>query len=216
MLNGITSVLRAVAFALALASAALASDDVLRLRRDVVAEREWILTPRGVTVVDHKARRNPVLIDLPDWILADEAYLCPPDLALGPKGEAVVTSNIVPSLWRIDPISLRVTRHDLVLDAHLDKDAGITGLTYAPTLNAYFAVNEHGALWRIDPLLRRAQEIALNQPVRPACALSLLPPSHTRNVRRLLGLCARGGGAEWTLNISPDQRSAYVRPSCRN
>jgi hypothetical protein len=188
---------------------------VLRLQKDAARDREWMLTPRGVVVVDIKARRSPVFIDLPEWTWADEAYTCPPDIALGPKGEALVSSNVVPSLWRIDPASLRVTRHDLVLDAHLDKDVGFTGLVYAPTLGVYFAVSEYGALWRIDPLLRRAQEIRLNQPIGRPCALSELPRSHNRNFRRLIGLCAQGGGGHWTISISPDQRSGYVRPSCQ-
>jgi hypothetical protein len=183
MLNGISRKLQMGLLAVLLSFRVLANDGfdpgepVLRLQKDAARDREWMLTPRGVVVVDIKARRSPVFIDL-------------------------------------DPASLRVTRHDLVLDAHLDKDVGFTGLVYAPTLGVYFAVSEYGALWRIDPLLRRAQEIRLNQPIGRPCALSELPRSHNRNFRRLIGLCAQGGGGHWTISISPDQRSGYVRPSC--
>jgi hypothetical protein len=222
MLNGILRKLQVGLLGVLLGSRVIANDGfdpgvpVLRLHKDAVREREWMLTVRGVVVVDHKARRSPVFIDLPEWTWADEAYICPPDMALGPKGEVLVSSNVVPSLWRIDAASLRVTRHDLILDAHYDKDVGFTGLTYAPTLRVYFAVSEYGALWRIDPLLRRAQEIALDRPLRGACGLSELRRSHKRNFRRLIGLCAQGGGPQWTISISPDQRSGYVTPSCNH
>ena len=220
MLNGILRKLQMGLLAVLLSSPVIANDGfdpgvpVLRLQKDAARAREWMLTPHGVVVIDHTARRSPVFIDLPEWTWADEAYICPPDIALGPRGEALVSSNVVPSLWRINPVSLRVTRHDLILDAHFDKDVGFTGLTYAPTLGVYFAVSEYGALWRIDPLLRRAQSISLDPPIRGACGLSELPRSHKRNFRRLIGLCAQGGGGRWTISISPDQRSGYVRPSC--
>ena len=75
-------------------------------------------------------------------------------------------------------------------------------------------MSEYGALWRIDPLLRRAQQIVLSQPLRRPCALTELPRSQLRNFRRLIGLCAQGGGYRWALHVSPDQRSAYVGGSC--
>ena len=119
MLNGVSQKLCMALLAALLATAAPANDEVLRIQKDSAGGREWLLTPRGVLRLE-KDRTNPVLVELRAWIWADEAYVCPPDLALGPKGEAVVSSNVVPTLWRIDPLSLRVTRHELVLDAHVD------------------------------------------------------------------------------------------------
>jgi hypothetical protein len=188
--------------AAALCTNALANDGsvVLRHQKDLSRNREWMLTPQGVTLFDSRARRTAAVIELPQWVWAGESYLCPPDLALGPNGEALVSSNVVPSIWRIDPVSLQVTRHDLAVDSHVDKDVGFSGLTYAAELGVFLAVSEFGALWRIDPLLRRAQEVKLDSPVRRACRLVF-----RRNV-----LCAHNGVRPWSIRLAPDLRSAYT------
>ena len=114
----------------------------------------WQLTRDGV-VADRTA------VPLPGWIRAEEAYACPPDLAVGPKGEAVITSNVVPTLWRVDPETLAVTEHPLALDEDGGRDVGFSGLVYSPKHAAYFAISHaHGTLWRIDTQLKRAQKIA--------------------------------------------------------
>jgi hypothetical protein len=115
-----------------------------------------------------------------------------------------VTSNVLPVLWKIDPQTLAVTVHHLQLDADTDKDVGFSGLVYSARDGAYFAVSElHGTLWRIDPLLRRAQKIALSEPVRGACSVSMQRQERTSRFSRLTvdGM---------TINLAPDQRSAYV------
>lgn len=178
--------------------------NILRSQKDAAREREWLLTPKGVVLFDRKARPTPTLVPLPDWVWATEAYMCPPDLALGPKGEALVTSNVVPILWRVDPVSLTVTKHSLTVDAHVAKDVGFTGLTYAPALGVYFAVSEFGALWRIDPLLRRAQAVALEPAIPRVCDL---------RTHRGFRLTAYAAGRQWDIHFAPDYRSAYARPA---
>jgi hypothetical protein len=61
----------------------------------------------------------------------------------------------------------------------------------------------HGSLWRIDPLLRRAQKIPVSTPLVDACGLSV---ERTRT-RRTVVLCAEGFR---TVHLAPDQRSGYV------
>ena len=166
------------------------------------AEQTWVLNADGVYL--QQARKARVEIKLPEWQWAHEPYACPPALAIGPRGEALVTSNVQPVLWKIDPKTLAVTVHSLELDADTDKDVGFSGLVYSARDGAYFAVSElHGTLWRIDPLLRRAQKIALSAPVRGACSVSMQPQERTSRFRRLTvdGM---------TVNLAPDQRSAYV------
>ena len=46
--------------------------------------------------------------------------------------------------------------------------------------------NANGSLWRIDPLLRRAQKTALSAPLPKDCE------------------------ANWALHVTPDQRFAWV------
>ena len=167
------------------------------------AEQTWVLHADGVYL--QQARKARVAIKLPEWHWAHEPYACPPAIAIGPRGEALVTSNVLPVLWKIDPQTLTVTVHSLQLDADSDKDVGFSGLVYSARDNAYFAVSElHGTLWRIDPLLRRGQKIALSEPVRGACSIST---QREQRVSRFTRLCLQGK----TINLAPDQRSAYVQ-----
>jgi hypothetical protein len=167
------------------------------------AERTWILNGDGLFA--QTARGPRIAVKLPDWQWVHEPYACPPAITIGPRGEALVTSNVLPMLWKIDPQTLAVTVHSLELDADSDKDVGFSGLVYSARDNAYFAVSElHGTLWRIDPLLRRAQKIALSEPARGACALSMQPEGR---LSRFTRLCLQGK----SVNLAPDQRSAYVQ-----
>jgi hypothetical protein len=116
-------------------------------------KRSWQLTRDGVMA-------GNTSVAIPGWILAAEPYACPPELAVGPKGEAVVTSNVVSTLWRVDPETLAVTEHPLTLDADAGRDVGFSSLVYSPRHAAYFAVSAtHGSLWRIDTQLQRAQKL---------------------------------------------------------
>ena len=145
-------------------------------------------------------------VEVPGWVWAGEPYACAPAIAIGPRGEAIVTSNVLPVLWKIDPDTLAVSVHRLELDADHDKDVGFSGLVYSERNGAYFAVSElQGSMWRIDPLLRRAQKVALSGPVRGACSLSL---QRQQRVSRFSRLCLDGSHG---VNLSPDQRSAFVQ-----
>ena len=138
-----------------------ASADVrpsLRYQMDAARGRLWALTKDGVELYDAATRRKVAQIALPGWIWVGEPYSCPPVLAVGPGGEALISSNVIPTLWRIDPITLEVSKHEPVLDEDEGKDIGFTGLAYSARQGAYFAVSAmHGSRWRIDPLLQRAQ-----------------------------------------------------------
>ena len=129
---------------------------ILRFQLDRVRERAWILTAEGVLVFDIRTRQTTGYIPLPGLAgVLGETFSLLPALALGPKGEALITSNVVATLWRIDPETLAVSKHDPVLDADTDKDVGFTGLAYSAEEDAFFAVSDFGALWRIDPLFSR-------------------------------------------------------------
>lgn len=163
----------------------------------------WVVDTAGLFLQQPGKPRIPV--KLPEWQWAHEPYACPPAVAIGPRGEAVVTSNVVPTLWKVDPQTLAVTVHRLQLDADGDKDVGFSALAYSERDGAFFAVSElHGTLWRIDPLLRRAQKVALSAPARGACSLSM--PRQER-ASRFTRLCL----GDRSVNLAPDQRSAYVQ-----
>ena len=144
---------RILAVALALfASGALAE---LRTVHDAARHRTWVLESDGLYMQEGALKKRFVL---PGWTYVKEPYACAPALAIDAQGAAVISSNVVSRLWRVDPAS-GVTTHDPVLDADTDKDVGFTGLTYDQGM--FYAVSAvHGSLWRIDPLLRRAQKIS--------------------------------------------------------
>lgn len=180
-------------------SAALA--EPLRIVQDGGRNRTWRLERDAVYVGDRR-------IALPGWLHADEGYVCRPDLAIDGQGAAVVSTNVAPILWRVDPVNSRVSQHELVLDADTDKEVGFTGLAYAADQGVFFAISAaHGTLWRIDPLLRRAQHIGLSAPLWKACGLAV----ERSKVRRTVVLCVRGLAEPRRLHLAPDQRSAYVR-----
>jgi hypothetical protein len=135
--------------------------DEARYVTDPVRGRIWQLTRAGVVVREEASSRQ---FALPGWLWAGRPYGCPPDLALGPDGEAVITSNVVPTLWRIDPETLAVTVHPLELDADQDKDIGFSRLVYWPERAAFFAVaDHHGSRWEIDRELTRARKLSSSE-----------------------------------------------------
>jgi hypothetical protein len=181
-----------------------------RYQVDPERNRVWLLTREGAFVYD-LSRPERIAVSLPDWLQVDPSYGCLPDLALGPRGEALITSNIQPTLWRIDPDSLAVSVHPLVLDADTDKDVGFSGLAYSPQHGAFVAASYiHGSLWRIDPQLRTARKIALSAPIPEACGLAVRPRTAVHTLNRLPDLCVRTPHGGWSVVFAGDWRSAYV------
>jgi hypothetical protein len=164
MLNGKNR--RHLVFAsLAFALAAAGCDDklqTLQFQKDLARDRDWVLTADGVTVLDLDSRRKVAQIPLPGWIWAGAPHGCTPALALGPKGEALVSSDVVPVLWRIDPDTLAVTKHNLRLDDRSGKDIGFSGLSYSAQKTAYVAVAcGQGSVWRVDLSLEKAAQVSI-------------------------------------------------------
>lgn len=139
----------------------------LGYRVDEERLRSVWLTRDGVQI--HSAAARPVAVDLPGWIYAGEPH-CPPGLAVGSKGEIVVTSNVIPTLWRIDPATLAVTIHPLTLDADLDKDVGFAAMVYVAEQRAFLAYSDgQRSVWKIDAALKSASRLAavdLQRPVK--------------------------------------------------
>jgi hypothetical protein len=164
-----------IAFSLAAcdtAAAEVEKNPAVRLRHQLDPERNrvWLLTREGVAIYDAAAPDKVLRVPLPGWEFAGEPYGCLPDLVLGPEGEAVISSDVVPVLWRVDPRSLAVTRHELQLDADTDKDVGFTVLTYLPEQGEFLAVSGlHGTVWRIDLQLRQAHKVVYQAPRKKSC-----------------------------------------------
>jgi hypothetical protein len=136
----------------------------------MAGDKTWSLGRDGV-FVPHSVRTQ--LIVLPGWQWAGERYTCPPALAVGPRGEALVTSNVVPTLWKVDALTLRVTAHHLELDTDHEKDVGFSTLRYLPGEDVWIAFSAtQGSTWRIDSGLTRAQKLADDPAWRMKCAIN--------------------------------------------
>lgn len=211
MLNGFVG--KVLRLAVLIVSTALVAGCELSSAQSASAQidRAWILTRNGVDVYDSKTGQVLKQIQLPGWLWVGASYGCPPALALGPRGEAIVSSNVVPTLWRIDPVTLAVSSHELALDADTDKDVGFSGLAYSAEQGVFFAMSgAHGSLWRIDPLFRRAQKIPLSMPLPQACGLALEPRTAQQRTSRFFRLCAGRAPRSWMINLAADQRSGHV------
>jgi streptogramin lyase len=190
----------AIATSAMLAAASALAGEPVRTVQDASRDRVWVLESDALYLHEGAQKRR---FELPGWVYVTDAYACAPAVALDAQGAAVVTSNVVPVLWRIDPAKAQVTSHELTLDADADKDVGFSGLAYAPEQGVFYAVSAtYGSLWRIDPLLRRAQKIPVSTPLRDACGLTV----DRSKVRRTVVLCAQGR----LVHLAPDQRAGYV------
>lgn len=121
--------------------------------------RTWSLTRDGVSLQDaDKSRR--IAVTLPGWHWAGAPYGSSPDLVVGPQGEAIVTSDVAPVLWRIDPVTLSVSVHPLALEADTGMDVGFARLVYSREHEAYIGVSgQLGSVWVIDRALARARKL---------------------------------------------------------
>src|SRR3954452_22522937 len=135
------------------------ASSMLSYRAASTQQRSWWLTRDGV-VLHGAAQAKGRSIALPGWLWAGSP-VCPPDLALGPDGEAVVTSNVTPTIWRIDADTLAVSVHELQLSADNDKDVGFAAIVYVPEQAAYLAYSESPrSVWQIDRQLTRATKVS--------------------------------------------------------
>lgn len=209
MRNGICSAL--VATALATLSGCEDGTSAMRQQFDTARERVWWLTSDGVVVKNLRAMERTA-VPIPGWTWVGAAWGCMPDLALGPRGEALITSNVLPIVWKIDPETLKVTEHPLVLDADADKDLGFSGLTYSAEDDAYFAVSgSHGTLWKIDPQLTRGEKVALSSPIYNACRVTVGGRALSQTSGRAVGLCVGGAQRNWTVEVALTDRAGTVR-----
>ena len=161
------AVLAGLVSAAACGSGGYDEQERMNYRIDRAHGRTWRLGLAGVFVRAQGSARE-TLIELPGWVVARDG--CLPALALGPKGEAVVTSNVIPMLWRIDPVTLRVTTHSPELSTDRDKDVGFADLTFSASYGAYFAASSiDGSVWKVDGSLTRAER--MTPPVQPIAKL---------------------------------------------
>jgi hypothetical protein len=142
---------------------------VLRYQADTARDRIWSLTRDGVTL-QVRAKPGKTLIELPDWAWAHAPWACPPDLAIGPKGEAVITSNVSTTLWRVDAETRAVTVHPIALSSDTHRDFGFSKLVYSREKGVFIAVSDtFASTWEIDAQLKTARKVSESSAMANPC-----------------------------------------------
>jgi hypothetical protein len=149
--------------------AAPAETSIIRYQADAARDRIWSLTRDGVAL-QVRAKQGRTVIELPDWVWAHAPWACPPDLAIGPKGEVVITSNVATVLWRIDAETLAVTVHPVALASDTHRDFGFSKLAYSREKGVFIAASDtFASTWEIDAQLKTARKVAQSAPVPSPC-----------------------------------------------
>ena len=131
-----------------------------RAEHDRTRARVWALGRDGVDLYDARSGTIIRSIPLPDWLSAGELYACAPGLVVLPSGNVVITSNVLPAVWAIDPAGLHVTKHDLAVDDAERREIGFSSLEYDARLDVLRTVHAFdGSVWSIDGRLTRARRI---------------------------------------------------------
>jgi hypothetical protein len=133
----------------------LSESQVLRIRVDDARRSVWILATDALyryERVSGQTKRYP----LPGWIHVSRSFACLPDLVVEPTGMVIASSNVVPSLWRVDPETSRVEMLEIQLGPEAHRDMGFTGLELVNQglLLARSSIDQ--SLWRIDLPAKRA------------------------------------------------------------
>ena len=177
----------------------------LRVQVDARRNRIWVLNSDAVYLYDIPTRRLIKRIELPDWLFVREVYSCAPDLTLAPSGAALVTSNVLPTIWEVDPQSLAARQHRLSLDADNDKDVGFTGLAFGRGGRDLFGVSSLlGSAWRIDLGARKAHKVRLSEPIHGACGLVVLDREVPKAGDAASVLCIAGPRIASSVELTSD------------
>ena len=191
-----------------------------RVERDGARDRLWSLGEGNVILYDGRARTWAKTIVLHGGSAVGAPDSCAADLVVDVAGNVIVSSNIAPTLWRIDAKSLEVQRLDIVLDADNDKDVGFTGLLSTSRDRLYAISAIHGSLWRIDLNARRATKLEMANPLKGACALGFAPqPERVRgrlhvNMMPTLHLCASTRTAARRIDVTGLAQATLMNESC--
>ena len=183
---------------------------VLRAELDEAGGTIWALHAGGIDVYDGTSSEKVRAIRLPGWTWASAPDVCPPDFTLTPNRHVLVTSNVLPVIWRIDPASFDVSRHEVDVEDHRDRDVGFAGLAYAALDGSVFAVGAHdGALWRIDPSLTLAQPVIASPALPRACGVAVMRDAGTNQA----SLCVPTEHGDWIVALAPEHRTGRARPT---
>jgi hypothetical protein len=144
---------------------------VVRAKSDAARGLRWELGWGAVFAYEEASGRFIRRISLADASFSGARGACRPALLLSRSGAVIVSSNIEPVLWRIDPVTFEVRRYDIVPDSDRSKDFGFSALAWDANEKVLYAASAMmGTLWRIDLDAATATKISWSPRIRGECA----------------------------------------------
>ena len=144
--------------------------DGIRVRRDAVRNRIWLLGFDDVRVYDAANERLIKRVALPGWSVAGNA--CDPDMVLDESGSAFISSNVQAKLWRIDGGTFTVSERDITLQEREGWDVGFAVLAPAGKGKLLALTSLAGSFWSIDLDKGIARMVAPTAALQNLCGLT--------------------------------------------
>ena len=197
-----------------------------RIRADLQRNRYWVLGDDHVSVHDAVNRKLIRQIKLPGRNVAD--FVAYPDMVLDRTGAALVSSNITPMLWHIDPDSFNVTRIDIKLQTRENWDTGFSGLAYTADGALFGVTSFASSLWLlniseakatpIEPANPASNSMAITIPIAIPIAIPISIPHALRVAYQATPdatsikpyLCIAGADRSIRIELSIDNRRARI------
>jgi hypothetical protein len=166
---------RADSAGLHLESYGIDKSDALRIRKDALHDRLWVLSLENVRVYDIARNRKTLLrqIALPKWSVVPFDFACMPDMALDRFGSAFISSNAQPRIWRIDAESFELKEHEIILQGKEQWDLGFGALAFAADGTLLALSSPVGLLWSVDVDKASARIVEQNASFRDVCELTM-------------------------------------------
>ncbi len=148
------------------------SEEILRTQSDAARGRIWVLGVEDLRVYDAVSNKLVRRVVLPGWSIA--RYKCPPDLILDASGSAIISNNVVPTLWRVDARSFAVTERAIALEGKEGWDIGFGAIALAGNGSIYALTSNGMSLWKVDSGVASASLLKTYLPPAQACTLPKL------------------------------------------
>lgn len=126
------------------------------VRRDELRARTWLLRADALYLYEDEPGTRARRFALPGWIYVTPRLAREPDLLVEAGGTVLVSSNIVPALWRVDPEASSTTELELELHPETSRDFGFTTLRFAQNGALHASGSIDRSRWQVDLLNRRA------------------------------------------------------------
>jgi len=147
--------------------------EALRIRKDTLRNRLWVLTLDEVRVYDTAKNTKRLIrkIELPNWSVA--RFICNPDMVIDSSGSAIISSNVQARLLLIDGDSFEKREREIRLHDREQWDTGFRALTFAADGTLLALASMGGSLWKIDVTKASASMVKLDHsPPLDECAFT--------------------------------------------